>query len=344
MSNKLMRRLISIGLVVLVALYFGLTTDSFFSPRNITVLLRDSAYLGMCAVGVAFVIIGGGIDLSAGGIVCLSGIVAARASYVGVPGVICILLAIATGLLCGLLNSLLITRLHLTEFVATLASGFVYSGFAMVITFRDNGTVVPRALTDKGLLMFGKIYGGLYLQTYFWIVLVIVLELFLTRTVLGLHTYAQGSNAKATMMSGVQNSKIKRMGFLICGGCCGLAAAFTVAFQTTATLSLGSGYEFMSIASCVVGGVVLGGGKGDAISAFIGAVFLTMITNGLYKVGVNTAWQYVLEGAIIIMATTFDALFAAVAARRIMKAAEKETAANIQGSAVAAVGGGREDV
>ena len=136
MSSKTIRILITVCLVLAMASVFTLTTDAFLTFRNITNMLKDSAYLGLIALGMSFVIIGGGIDLSAGGIACLVGIISVRLSVLGVPGIVIVPVAMLLGMLCGLFNSILITRVKLTEFVVTLATGFVYSGLTLVFAFR----------------------------------------------------------------------------------------------------------------------------------------------------------------------------------------------------------------
>ena len=123
-------------------------------------------------------------------------------------------------------------------------------------------------------------------------------------------------------MSGINIRRLKVSTYMICGAACGLAAAFTVAYQQTTYLSLGDGMGFEAVAAWVVGGVILGGGKGDAVGAFLGAMFMTLVTNGMYKYGLSTAWQYVFEGAVIMIAIIFDAGFGAITARKLASMAE----------------------
>lgn len=310
MNVKNIRRLISVLLVVLLAVIFTLTTKSFLSTRNIIELLRESALVGIVALGVSFVIIGGGIDLSTGGIVTLAGLVCARLSFVpGLPGVVILLAGVATGMLCGLINAFLVTRVHLTEFVATLATGFVFQGFAMLIAFREGGIILSKQITNLDFTFLGGKIGGIYNITAVWVLIMIAMMVVLTKTNFGLHTYAQGSNAKSALMSGVNNDFIKSSGFVICGACAGLAAALIVAKNAAAPITLGNDVAFEAIAACVVGGIVLGGGRGDAIGAFLGGLFMQMILNGIYKYNLPIAYQWILMGGIIVLATAFDAQF-----------------------------------
>ena len=318
MKIKHTRRLISVGLVVVLVLVYALTTDNFFTWRNLSLVLLDSAYVGIVALGVAFVIIAGGIDLSVGGIVCTAAIVCARVSCIeGMPGIVAMLVAVLVGCLCGVINGYIITKLHVTEFVTTLAMGFVYTGLGLMLAFRENGRIIAKYLTNESFTAFGKEIGGVYYMTIAWIIIAAIMLVVQSKTRFGLYTYATGSHLKSARMSGVDTDKIKWLGFIICGACAGLAAGFVSAYQSSASASLGSGKEFEAIAASVVGGLVLGGGKGDAIGAMFGALFMTVIMNGLYKYGISTEWQYILQGAIIILATSFDAQFNKINEKRL---------------------------
>jgi ribose transport system permease protein len=304
-------------------LIYSLTSSDFLTWRNITLLLKDTALTGIIALGVALVIIGGGIDLSVGGIVCTAAIIAARAADLGLPGIVCFLIAVVTGAACGIINGFIVTKLHVTEFVTTLATGFIYFGLGLVFTFRDHGKILAKYLTNESFTVLGRDVGGLYFVSIAFFILTAVMYIVLTRFRFGLYTYAVGSFSKSAQMSGVNNDRIKFLGFVICGACAGLAGAFACADQSSASINLGTGMEFTAIASCVVGGGALGGGRGDSINAFLGALFMTVILNGLYKYGTTIAWQYVLQCCIIIIATTFDAQFNRIHNRRLKAMANK---------------------
>jgi ribose transport system permease protein len=313
LSTKAVRRLISIGLVVVLALVFTFTTTDFFNQRNIILLLKDSAFVGLIALGVAFVMIGGGIDLSGGGIVCVVSILSVRLSFLGLHGILILVIGVIIGAACGIVNSFFITKVGLTEFVATLATGFVFAGMGLLFAFRSDGhlsgNLISKSISNYTMLQLGGTTGGIYNITIIWIVLTIIGFLVLTKTTFGLHTFALGSNPKSSAMSGMNTARQKSICFIISGACAGLAGVMVTSNIGAANASLGPGYEFQAIAACVVGGIVLGGGKGDTIGAFLGSIFLIMILNGLYKFGIPTYWQYVLQGGIIIVATLFDVQF-----------------------------------
>ena len=318
-SAKSIRMYISIGLVLIMAVIFSITTDAFLNFRNLMNMFKDSAYLGIIALGMSFVIIGGGIDLSVGGIACVVGVVSVRLSVWGLPGILIVILGMVFGAILGGINAVLITKARLTEFVTTLATGFVFTGLTMVCAFRERGSIItveiPRSSDFRS---FGGNFGGVHIISIIWVALTVVMFLMHAKTKFGLHTYAIGSNPKSALMSGVNNDKVKTIGYLICGACAGLAVVLQAALTGSSPLNIGTGYEFRAIAACVVGGVVLGGGKGDAISAFIGSIFLVMLINGLYKYGLPFYWDSILQGIIIILATSFDAVFNRFTHKRLM--------------------------
>ena len=322
-KEKNLRRLISISLILIVGVLFTLTSDSFLTGYNLLLLLKDSAYTGLVALGLSCVIVCGGVDLSAGGIVCLVGIVAARASFIpGIPGFAVMLIALAAGLACGALNGLIVTKLHLSEFVTTLATGSVFSGLALLIAFKEHGRAIPMALTNKGFLAFGGNINGLYYISIAWIVLAILLQIMYTMTPLGTYISAVGSNTKAAEMSGVSRNKMKLLTFALSGGFAGLAAAFMVAYSTGTTQQLGTGMEFQGIAACIVGGVAMTGGKGDSLSAVLGTLFMVAVLNGLYKWGLTTGGLDLLEGIIIVAVINFDTILSITTSRRLARRAD----------------------
>jgi ribose transport system permease protein len=323
MTYKNARRLISIGLVIALGLIFALTTESFLTARNMFLLMREAAYTGIIAYGMACIIVGGGIDLSAGGIVCFVGIMTARASLIpGIPGVCVLLIAILAGAACGCVNAFVVVKLHLSAFVTTLASGFAFAGLALMSTFRVHGRAVSQSLSNESFLHFGSNIGGLYFITVIWIAFGIFLQLFLTRTQFWVHLCALGSNEKSAVMSGVNGNKVKSVSFIMGGGFYGLASAMVVAFQTGTTSGLGNMMEFSAIAACVVGGVEMTGGKGDALSAFMGTLFMTLITNGLYKLGLSTGGLLLMQGVVIVLMINFDVQFGKFSEKRLRLASD----------------------
>ncbi len=327
LNEKNIRRLITLGLLVILILVFGFTTKSFYTVRNFQQLLRESAYVGLVALGVSFIMIGGGIDLSSGGIICVTGIAVARLADVGVPGIVCVPIGLIIGAACGTVNGLCITKLHINDFITTLASGYVFSGIGVAIMFRDaKGRVASPTLGNDSFLILGKHIEGWYYMSIAWIILAVIVFFIHTRTRYGQHMVATGSNEKSAQMSGINVDRVKITTYMIGGMFCGLASCFTVAYQGTAYLNLGGTMGFQAVACCVMGGIVLGGGKGDALGAVMGTLFMTIILNGLYKYGLSTSWQYICQGVLILAVILFDAVFGAVNQKRLDKQAQIDAA------------------
>jgi ribose transport system permease protein len=292
-------------------------SDSFLSGRNLLQLLRETAYTGLVACGMCFVMVGGGIDLSAGGAICLVGVIVARAAQTPLPGLAVILVGVLAGMACGLFNGAVVTRLYMSEFVTTLASGAVFSGLALLLQFREGGRMISVTLKNVGFLFFGKTIGGVYWIIIVWLVLTVVMQFVMVGTKFGLHVMAGGSHLKSAEMSGVDTRRVKIFSFMISGAFAGLAAAMIVAYQTGTNQTLGNMMEFNAIAACIVGGVMFGGGKGDPLSGFLGALLMALISNGLYKFGLSTGGTYALQGVVILLAMSFDGQFNRLSLKRI---------------------------
>ncbi len=341
MSAKTIRKLITIGLIIILAVIFGLTTKNFFSARNLSMIFRNAACVGLVSVGVSFVMLGGGIDLSTGGIICFVGILCARLGAIkGFPAAGIIVIALAAGALCGCINGLCVTKLHLTEFITTLSTGYLFSGLAVFIVFRENGVIANVPVTNKAFLKLGGAAGKyFYYIAIVWVILTVLVFLLQTKTKFGLHTSAVGSSIKSAGMSGVNTDRIKILGFMLCELFCAVASMFTVSYQSSANLTLGGTMGFEAVAACVVGGIVLGGGRGDGICAFLGALFMTMLSNGIQKYGLSTAWTYMSQGIFILAAIFFDTIFGRISELRRAARIAKQEALEQQNALAAGKGG-----
>lgn len=318
MSSKNVRRLVIVCFCILLIIIFGITSETFLTLKNILLMLKDAAFLGLIAIGMVFVVVAGGADLCAGSLVCFLGVVAARTSVIGIPGIICILITLAAGFVCGYGNGLIVTRLKLTDFVTTLATSSIFAGLAVMTIFREGGNIVSKTLTNQSFTVFGKHAGGLYFITIAWIVSAVILQIIMVKTKFGKYVTAVGSNRNAAGMSGVNIQRIKTLTYAIDGLFCGMAAAFMVAYQSSTNLELGVGMEFKAMAACAVGGAVLGGGKGDPLSSIFGSLFMTILTSGLYKWGLSTGGTNLLLGIVIVISCIFDVFFNRISERRVM--------------------------
>lgn len=325
MKQSLTRKLLSLSLVLIIAILFSVTTDYFLNWKNICNLFREVAVAGLLSLGVTFVIIGGGIDLSTGAVMGLSGMIASRL-IVGTLWPIWVIVAIclAAGLLCGFLNGILVTKFHLSEFIATFSSMFVYRGIVYVLAFREGGQIATKAVNDKQFLKIGGTIGGIYYMTFVWLAVVILGYFVLKQTKFGTYVYSLGANPKAAALTGIPVDKMKIATFLISAVLSALAGIFSLAWQGSVALDTGSGMEFKAIAAVVVGGVALTGGRGDTVGTAIGSVFMIMIMNGITKYNMPTEYQTIAYGVIIILMAIFDSLYFAMMDRRAIQGKREE--------------------
>lgn len=318
MKQGVLRKVVSVALLLLFMLVFSVTTDSFLTWRNINSILREVSVVGLLSAGVAFVIIGGGIDLSTGAILGLSAMIASRfVTDTLIPIWTIVVIAVLSGVILGMINGLLVVKLGLSELIASFATMYVYRGFVFILAYRDEGGhLITRAVQDRQFLSIGGDIGGIYYMSVVWFLLILLGYIVLKKTVFGTYVYAIGTNQKSARLSGIPVEKIKVMTFMISGFCSALAGVFLLAWQGSAGLNTGSGMEFEAIAAVAVGGVVLSGGRGDTIGVCVGSLFMIVIVNGIYKFGLPTEIQTIVYGAVIIIMSVFDAVYFKVMGQR----------------------------
>ena len=321
MRQETMRRLVSIGLLAALVIFFGATNEFFFTSSNIFTLLREASLTGIIAIGVSMVIITAGIDLSTGAMVgFISMLCANLLYYTEVPAITIMILAIVIGTLCGYLNGVLVTVLRLPDFIATLSTQFLFRGLALVFAIRTStGMISNKVIDNYSILVFGGSINGVYLVTIAFFVMAIIGQIILKKTSLGTHTYAIGANRKSAELSGINWGRIKRSVFTITGFCCGIASLFLMGKMRSVTPDTGTGMEFDVIAAVVVGGCAFSGGRGDIIGTVIGALFMNVLTNGIYKYNLPTATQLIIKGSVIVVMIIFDSVYNKYMEQRITK-------------------------
>ncbi len=294
------------GLVVIVA-FFSIMKPVFRTWQNISNILVATTVFGLLALGVTFVIIAGGIDLSIGTSMTLCAIVIGKivVTYKG-PFWLGFIGGIITGMVIGAINGVLITRLKLPPFIATLATMKAAQGFALIYSH-----VVPinfsGAKTDAWQnIALSQIFPGFRISIVIFIIAAIIAAIILNKTIIGRYTFAIGSNTEATKLSGVNVDRWLILIYSICGAFVGLAAVILTARLGSAQPDLGLGYELEGIAAVIIGGTSLLGGKGTISGTIIGALIMSTLTNGLLIMQIQQEWQYVVVGAVIILAVFSD--------------------------------------
>ncbi len=290
-----------LGLIFL-CLILWILTPYFLTVSNLLNILEQSSINAIIAVGMTFVIITAGIDLSVGSILAFSGVVLATVLKADIPLPIAILTGLAVGSLCGLINGVLVSFGKLPPFIVTLGMMSIARGAALVFT---DGRPVSGFENSFRWLATGKI---LYIPLPLIIMFLVyaVCHVMLTRTRFGRYTYAIGGNEEATHLSGVNVRFHKTMVYAMSGLTSAVAAILLTARLNSAQPIAGIMYELDAIAATVIGGTSLMGGEGTLVGTFIGALIMGVLRNGLNLLGVSSFLQQIIIGTVIIAAVLFD--------------------------------------
>ncbi|MGI5290047.1 ABC transporter permease [Nonomuraea polychroma] len=305
-----------IALAVLIVI-FGLLSDSFLTVPNLITMTKHVAINAVIALGMLLVILKGGIDLSVGSIVGLSGVVAGEllqglhvGGVIAYPPVwVVIVVCVAVGMAVGAVNGVLITRFNVAPFIATLGMLYVARGAAMLIsdgaTYPNLGGTPALGNTGFGLLGSGRPLG---LPTSIWImiVLAVAIVLLLAKSPFGRWLYATGGNERAADLSGVPIRRVKTIVYVISGACAAVAGLIIASELTSAAPQAGETYELNAIAAVVIGGAALSGGRGTVRGTLVGAFVIGFLADGLVILGVSTFWQILIKGAVIVLAVMLD--------------------------------------
>lgn len=306
LKNTLIRYARQFG--TLIGLFFlcsvlSILTPYFLTVSNLLNVTQQTAINAIIAVGMTFVIISAGIDLSVGSILAFAGVVLASALQAGCPIPIAIFIGLTTGGLCGTVNGLLITFGKLPPFISTLGMMSVARGAALVYT---QGRPISGFGPQFRILATGE-FLFIPLPVIIMIVIYVVSHFVLTRTKFGLYTYAIGGNEEATKLSGVNVLFHKTMVYAFSGLTSGLGAVILTARLNSAQPIAGIMYELDAIAATVIGGSSLMGGEGTLVGTLIGALIMGVLRNGLNLLGVSSFLQQIVIGSVIIIAVLVDA-------------------------------------
>jgi ribose transport system permease protein len=289
------------GLLLLSAILWALT-PYFLTVSNLLNVAEQTAIVAIIAVGMTFVIITAGIDLSVGSVLAFSGIVMASALQAGAPLDLGLAAGLGAGLVCGLVNGLLITGGRLPPFIATLGMMSVARGAALMFT---EGRPVSGFSESFRTIATGEVL-GIPFPVIVMVAVYIAAHVVLTRTRLGRYAYAIGGNEEATLLSGVSVKTYKTAVYGLCGMLSGLAAIILTARLNSAQPIAGIMYELDAIAATVIGGTSLMGGEGNVFGTLIGALIMGVLRNGLNLLGISSFAQQIVIGSVIIVAVLFD--------------------------------------
>ena len=306
----------------------GEPVNNFLNSYTLIQTATDASFFAIMAVGATIVIISGGIDLSVGSIYALAGVSTAMVLRTYAPlgsgetVVIGVAIALGVGLTCGLVNGLMVVGLRVHPFIITLGTMWMLRGIAFVASEAES-IGLPGALTAiaKASLGLGE---SLYpVPTLVMVTVTVLGAIYLRQTVMGRHVFAIGGNAEASRFSGLRLSRIQIGVFAISGLTAGIAAFMGASFYGSASCVDATGYELYVIASAVVGGASLSGGKGSAVNAMLGAVLIVLIRQSIRTLHFDQNYEWIIIGCAIIIAVTLDQANARLTARRLARAARR---------------------
>lgn len=308
-----MQKLLAFASLILLVVIFSLSSANFFRFDNLVAIILSTAVIGVLALGSTFVIITSGIDLAVGTVMTFASVMTGVIITTWqLPMPLGIVGGIATGALCGLISGLAVAKMKIPPFIATLAMMMITKGLSLVISeakpiyFNDTpefmdismgsviGSIIPGWDIPNAVLIF---FG-----------LAIIASVILSKTIIGRFNFALGSNEEATRLSGVNVDRWKIIIYTITGVFSGVAGIMMASRLNSAQPALGVGYELEAIAAVVIGGTSLSGGQGSILGTVIGALIMSVLTNGLRILSVPQEWQTVIVGLVVILAVYADIL------------------------------------
>ena len=288
-------------LLVLASVVVAFLEPTFATTGNITNIINAMMTISFLAIGMTVVLIAGGLDLSVGSVMGLSAATAATSLSNGMPMVVAFLLALGVGTGIGLVNGLLITKLGIPDFIATLAMLSLAGG---VLLYWTQGVPILGYMNDTYYYIGGlrRILGPITIPMLLVIVVAVTVSVVLKTTKFGVKLYAVGSSPTGALNAGVHVDRIKIAAYAISGLMAAIAGIHLAGRTTTVPPLIGNGYEISAIAAAVIGGASLLGGKGRVVGALIGALTLTLTRNIINLTGVESSWQAVVTGVVLIIA------------------------------------------
>ena len=302
LDRNLLHRFGLLLVILFVGLALSLLTDTFLSVANFTNVARQISINGILAVGVTFVLLTAGVDLSLGSVVALSGVACATFAHPGDHSVfVPIAVGLLTGAACGLVNGVLVTRGGVAPFIVTLGMMTIARGLALIVS---GGR--PVADMSNELTALAGDFLGIPIPVLCFAGVAAAAWYFLRNFRLGRHIYAVGGNENAARAAGVPVEKVKLFAYGLCGLLTGLAGVVLAARITTGQPNAGQAYELDAIAAVVIGGTSLAGGVGTITGTLLGVLLIGVINNGLDLQGVSSYYQAVIKGVIIVGAVWLD--------------------------------------
>lgn len=318
--KDLLRKMAALAGLILLVIFFSVTNEYFFTSNNIMTVGLQTSTIALIGIGATCVILTGGIDLSTGSVVALSGVAAAMIVNAGVPVPLGMIFGVFVGGICGVINGVLVTQMKLPPFIATLGMMMVARGLALYVTNAAPVSGMPESFAALGNGALFKIveegpnglpkvvFAGIPYPVIIMIFITVLFTFALTKLKVGRYIYAIGSNEEAARLSGIKTNLIKIYAYVASGLLSGLTGVILASRLVTAQPNGGVAYELDAIASAVVGGTSLMGGVGTIPGTLIGSFIIGVLRNGLNMNGVSSFVQMIVIGLVIIVAVSLDQL------------------------------------
>jgi len=295
--------------LLIACVFFGSTTDRFFSGENFSLILQQVTVVGVIAIGQTLIILTAGIDLSCGMVMALGSIVMTKvAADFGVPAPLAVLAGIGVTTLFGLVNGLLVTRIKLPPFIVTLGTFNIAFAITQLYSSAQTVTDVPELMTWLGTTFpLGGTTNVAY-GTVLMILLYLGVWFFLRETAAGRHVYAVGNSPEATRLVGIPTLRVLLAAYVAAGVFYGIASLLAVARTGVGDPNAGQTENLDAITAVVLGGTSLFGGRGAVLGSLVGAIVVGVLRNGLTLMGVSSVYQVLITGILVILAVTVDQL------------------------------------
>lgn len=303
--NHNKRELVTLVGIFFICIFFTVMDFSYLSWNNFLLILQQSTINGIIAVGMTFAIMTGGIDLSVGAVYGIVIVAIAKMTVSGWNPILSLLIGLLLGCAAGCINGLLVTKLKLQPFIATLGTLDIFRGVAYVVT---DGVPVIGVPDSYRVIFNSRLSNGIYIYVFVFLLIAVIMGVVLSKTRLGNYLYAVGGNEEAARLSGVSIDWVKIRAYMLCAFCAALAGSISLSNLGSGNPTAGEGYELEAIAACAIGGSRMAGGKGSVLGTVFGALLLASLKVGMIIMNVNTFYQYIVTGAIIVIAAFFEVI------------------------------------
>lgn len=289
--------------MIIMVIVFAFLNKNYLTTTNLMNILTACSLMGFVAIGETYLIIANQIDLTAGATAAFAGVLAATLLKMGVPGFVALLAGVLAGIAIGAINATMINYLNLQPFIATLASMSIFRGFAYILC---NGKAVSASAKDFTIFGSFRLFGIIPLPVIILLVAFLVFGWILKNTYYGRSVYVLGGNAYAARLAGLNPKMVIYKLHIVQGGLTGLAGVLLAARMNSGQPSACEGLEFDAVTAAVLGGCAFTGGVGTMLGTFIGMLILQGFNTGMNMVGLQTFWQEVAKGALLVVALAFD--------------------------------------